>query len=157
MAGGLGTRMRSEMPKHLHTLLGKRMVDWVVDAAGALDPEPLVVVTSPESKDALVGEGITLAVQPQARGTGDAVAAAHAALDGFEGDVLALSGDAPLLTPELLQALVAAHRESHAAATLLTFEPERPLPYGRIVRGRDGRVQAVIEEGDASEQEREIR
>jgi len=149
--------MRSETPKHLHTLLGKRMVDWVVDAAGALAPEPLVVVTSPETTGAFAGEGITLAVQPQARGTGDAVAAAHAALDGFEGDVLVLSGDAPLLTPELLQALVAAHRESRAAATLLTFEPERPLPYGRIVRGRDGRVQGIVEEGDASEEEREIR
>jgi bifunctional UDP-N-acetylglucosamine pyrophosphorylase/glucosamine-1-phosphate N-acetyltransferase len=149
--------MRSETPKHLHPLLGKRMVDWVVDAAGALDPAPLVVVTSPETTEALAGEGITLAVQPQARGTGDAVAAAHAALDGFKGDVLVLSGDAPLLTQELLQALVAAHRESRAAATLLTFEPDRPLPYGRIVRGRDGRVQAIVEEGDASEQEREIR
>ena len=149
--------MRSETPKHLHPLLGKRMVDWVVDAAGALDPAPLVVVTSPETTEALAGEGITLAVQPQARGTGDAVAASHAALDGFEGDVLVLSGDAPLLTTELLQALVAAHRESRAAATLLTFEPDRPLPYGRIVRGRDGRVQAIVEEGDASEQEREIR
>ena len=71
--------MRSETPKHLHPLLGKRLVDWVIDAARALGPEPLVVVTSPETRDAIAGDGITVAVQPEARGTGDAVAAARGA------------------------------------------------------------------------------
>ncbi|HEY8235480.1 MAG TPA: NTP transferase domain-containing protein, partial [Gaiellaceae bacterium] len=157
MAAGLGTRMRSETPKHLHPLLGKRLVDWVLDAVRPLDPEPLVVVTSPETKDALTGQGVTVAVQGEARGTGDAVAAARDALDGFDGDVLVLSGDAPLLTPELLEGLVAKHRESQAAATVLTFEPVRPLPYGRIVRDDEGNVRAIVEEGDATEQERAIR
>jgi bifunctional UDP-N-acetylglucosamine pyrophosphorylase / glucosamine-1-phosphate N-acetyltransferase len=149
--------MRSETPKHLHPLLGKRLVDWVIDAARALGPEPLVIVTSPETQDAIAGDGITVAVQPEARGTGDAVAAARGALDGFDGDVLVLSGDAPLLTPPLLERLVAAHRERRAAATVLTFEPVRPLPYGRIVRDDEGNVRAIVEEGDATEQERAIR
>jgi bifunctional UDP-N-acetylglucosamine pyrophosphorylase / glucosamine-1-phosphate N-acetyltransferase len=149
--------MRSETPKHLHPLLGKRLVDWVIDAARALGPEPLVVVTSPATQDAIAGDGITVAVQPEARGTGDAIAAARAALDGFEGDVLVLSGDAPLLTPELLEGLIAKHRESRAAATVLTFEPVRPLPYGRILRDDEGNVRAIVEEGDATEQERAIR
>jgi bifunctional UDP-N-acetylglucosamine pyrophosphorylase / glucosamine-1-phosphate N-acetyltransferase len=149
--------MRSETPKHLHPLLGKRLVDWVIDAARALGPEPLVVVTSPETQDAIAGDGITVAVQPEARGTGDAIAAARAALDGFEGDVLVLSGDSPLLTPELLEGLIAKHRESRAAATVLTFEPVRPLPYGRILRDDEGNVRAIVEEGDATEQERAIR
>jgi bifunctional UDP-N-acetylglucosamine pyrophosphorylase / glucosamine-1-phosphate N-acetyltransferase len=157
MAAGLGTRMRSETPKHLHLLLGQRLVDWVLDAARAVGPEPLVVVTSPETKDALAGEGVVLAIQPEARGTGDAVATARNALAGFDGDVLVLSGDAPLLTPELLERLVATHRESRAAATVLTFEPVRPLPYGRIVRDAQGNVAAIVEEGDATEQERAIR
>jgi bifunctional UDP-N-acetylglucosamine pyrophosphorylase/glucosamine-1-phosphate N-acetyltransferase len=157
MAGGLGTRMHSETPKHLHPLLGRRLVDWAIDAARALDPDRLVVVTSPETEDAISGDGITVAVQPKARGTGDAVAAARPALAGFEGAVLVLSGDAPLLTPELLQALVNAHRESSAAATVLTFEPIRPLPYGRIVRDAEGNVRAIVEERDASAGEREIR
>ncbi|TML47831.1 MAG: UDP-N-acetylglucosamine diphosphorylase/glucosamine-1-phosphate N-acetyltransferase [Actinobacteria bacterium] len=157
MAGGLGTRMRSETPKHLHPLLGKRLVDWVIDAVRALGPEPLVVVTSPETQDAIAGDGITVAVQPEARGTGDAIAAARGALDGFEGDVLVLSGDSPLLTPELLEGLIAKHRESRAAATVLTFEPVRPLPYGRILRDDEGNVRAIVEEGDATEQERAIR
>jgi bifunctional UDP-N-acetylglucosamine pyrophosphorylase / glucosamine-1-phosphate N-acetyltransferase len=149
--------MRSETPKHLHPLLGKRLVDWVIDAARALGPEPLVVVTSPATEDAIAGDGITVAVQPEARGTGDAIAAARAALDGFEGDVLVLSGDSPLLTPELLEGLIAKHRESRAAATVLTFEPVRPLPYGRILRDDEGNVRAIVEEGDATEQERAIR
>jgi len=157
MAGGLGTRMHSETPKHLHALLGRRLVDWVIDAARALDPERLVVVTSPETEDAICGDGITVAVQQEARGTGDAVAAARTALENFEGDVLVVSGDAPLLTPELLHALVEAHRDSSAAATVLTFEPIRPLPYGRIVRDADGHVRAIVEERDASAEEREIR
>ncbi|TMM07426.1 MAG: UDP-N-acetylglucosamine diphosphorylase/glucosamine-1-phosphate N-acetyltransferase [Actinobacteria bacterium] len=157
MAAGLGTRMRSETPKHLHPLLGKRLVDWVLDAARPLDAEPLVVVTSAETKDALVAEGVTVAVQPEARGTGDAVAAAHNALAGVDGDVLVLSGDAPLLTPELLEGLVESHRQSRAAATVLTFEPVRPLPYGRIVRDAQGNVRAIVEERDATDEERAIR
>ncbi len=157
MAAGLGTRMRSETPKHLHPLLGKRLVDWVLDAVRPLGAEPLVVVTSPETKDVLASEGVTVAVQAEARGTGDAVAAARVVLDGFEGDVLVLSGDAPLLTPELLEGLVAKHRESRAAATVLTFEPVRPLPYGRIVRDAGGNVRAIVEEGDATGEERAIR
>ena len=157
MAAGLGTRMRSETPKHLHQLLGKRLLDWVIDAVRPLDPGKLVVVTSPETTDALAQESAIVAVQQEPRGTGDAIAAAREGLAGFEGDVLVLSGDAPLVTPELLQGLVDAHRKSAAAATVLTFEPGRPLPYGRIVRDADGNVRAIVEEGDATEEERAIR
>jgi bifunctional UDP-N-acetylglucosamine pyrophosphorylase / glucosamine-1-phosphate N-acetyltransferase len=157
MAGGLGTRMHSETPKHLHPLLGRRLVDWVIDAARALEPGRLVIVTSPETEEAIAGEGITVAVQREARGTGDAVAAARPALDGFDGDILVLSGDSPLLTPGLLDGLVETHRDSGAAATVLTFEPERPLPYGRIVRDANGHVRAVVEERDATDEQRRIR
>ena len=74
MAAGLGTRMRSAVPKHLHPLLGRRMVDWVLAAAQPLSPDPLVVVTSPDSQAALADvEGVRLVVQPEPRGTGDAV------------------------------------------------------------------------------------
>ena len=157
MAGGLGTRMRSETPKHLHSLLVKRMVDWVIDAVRPLGAAPLVVVTSPESEEAIAAEGLTVAVQPEARGTGDAAAAAREALDGFDGDVLVVSGDSPLLTPELLEGLLSAHRESGAAATVLTFEPDRPLPYGRVLRDAHGDVRGIVEAGDATEDEKAIR
>src|SRR5205823_14991795 len=89
LAGGLGTRMRSATPKHLHPLLGRRLVDWVVASARPLGVDPLVVVASPETRGAI--EGLPVAVQEQPRGTGDAVAAAGPALAGFDGDVPVLS------------------------------------------------------------------
>ena len=154
LAGGLGTRMRSETPKHLHTLLGRRMVDWVIEATRALGPDPLVVVTSPSTRGAF--DGVEVAVQAEARGTGDALAAARPALDGFDGDVLVVSGDSPRLTPGVLEKLVATHRREDAAATVLTFEPADPREYGRIVRGEDGSVQAIVEAADATEDELKI-
>jgi bifunctional UDP-N-acetylglucosamine pyrophosphorylase/glucosamine-1-phosphate N-acetyltransferase len=155
MAAGLGTRMRSALPKHFHTLLGRRMVDWVIAVGRALEPERLVVVTSPDATGEF--EGVDVAVQAEPRGTGDAVAAARDALETFEGDVLVLSGDTPLLTSELLAALVDAHRRAGADATLLSFEPERPFPYGRVLRDGSGAVLRVVEEGDATPEEREVR
>jgi bifunctional UDP-N-acetylglucosamine pyrophosphorylase/glucosamine-1-phosphate N-acetyltransferase len=155
MAGGRGTRMRSAVPKHLHALLGRRMVDWVVESARPLGVDPLVVVASPDNEAAF--EGVTVAVQEQARGTGDAVASARAALGDFDGHVLVLSGDTPLLTPELLRDLVAEHRRGDAAVTILTAEFASPRPYGRVVRDGNGAVQRIVEERDARPEERAIR
>ena len=160
MAGGLGTRMKSGTPKHLHPLLGRRMVDWVLASAEPLGAEPVVVVCSPQTEDAMrasLDGGVTLAVQVEARGTGDAVASARGALDGFEGDVLVLSGDTPMLRAELLEELVATHRREGAAATILTIEPDEPRPYGRIVRNADGSVSGIVEELDATQEQRAIR
>ncbi|HSC93055.1 MAG TPA: bifunctional UDP-N-acetylglucosamine diphosphorylase/glucosamine-1-phosphate N-acetyltransferase GlmU [Gaiellaceae bacterium] len=160
MAGGLGTRMRSRTPKHLHPLLGRRMVDWVLAAARPLGADPLVVVCSPQTEDAMrasLDGSVALAVQASPRGTGDAVAAARGALDGFGGDVLVLSGDTPLLRAEVLEELVATHRDEEAAATILAIEPEQPKPYGRIVRDAIGGVLEIVEELDATPEQREIR
>ena len=155
MAGGLGTRMRSHVPKHLHPLLGKRLVDWVIDATRVLGPERLVVVTSPGSASAY-DDSIEVAVQAEARGTGDAVATARSALDGFDGGVLIIPGDAPLVTTEMLQELVEAHGRDGADVTLLSFTSQVPLPYGRIVRDADGDVARIVEERDATAEERTI-
>ena len=151
LAGGLGTRMKSSMPKHFHRLLGRRMVDWVVEAARGVDADPLVVVTSPQGAGEL--DGLTVAIQSEPRGTGDAMAAAHAALDGFAGDVLVLSGDAPAVSPDALRELLETHRREEAAATVLSFRPQDPRDYGRVLRGDDGSVRAIVEAGDASPDE----
>src|SRR3954471_24431809 len=151
LAAGLGTRMRSETPKHLHPLLGRRLVDWVIEAARALGPDPLVVVTSPGTEDAFDGVGV--AIQEEPRGTGDAAAAARPALEGFDGDVLVVSGDAAAIRPESLEALLETHRREEAAATVLAFERASPGDYGRVVRGADGGLQAIVEAKDASEEE----
>jgi len=146
--------MRSETPKHLHPLLGRRLVDWVVDAARSLDPDPLVVVTGPDYADAF--DGLEVAVQAEPRGTGDALAAARGSLDGRDGDLLVLAGDSPLLRPESLERLLAVHRESGAAATVLTFRRADPASYGRIVRGEDGSLRAIVEATDATPEQRAI-
>ena len=147
--------MRSETPKHLHPLLGRRLVDWVVEAVRELGPEPLVVVTSPGSENAF--EGVQVAVQAEPRGTGDAAAAARQALEGFAGDVLVVTGDAAAITGELLGRLVETHRAQGAAATVLSFELEEPAAYGRIVRNTDGALAAIVEAGDAGEDELALR
>jgi bifunctional UDP-N-acetylglucosamine pyrophosphorylase / glucosamine-1-phosphate N-acetyltransferase len=154
MAGGLGTRMRSATPKHLHPLLGRRVVDWVLDAADSLGAEPLVVVASPDTRDAY--DGLVVAVQEEPRGTGDAVAASRAALDGFGGAVLILDAAAPLLTSELLQSLVDTHRREASSVTILTFVPDAPLPYGRVLRDESGAVSAIVEEKDATAEQRAV-
>ena len=148
LAAGLGTRMRSETPKHLHPLLGRRLADWVIEAVRELGPDPLVVVTSPDTRDAF--ENVEVAVQHEPRGTGDAAAAARASLEGFDGDVLVVTGDAAAITSELLARLVDTHRSEGAAATVLSFEPDKPGAYGRIVRDGDGALRAIVEAGDAS-------
>jgi bifunctional UDP-N-acetylglucosamine pyrophosphorylase / glucosamine-1-phosphate N-acetyltransferase len=155
MAAGLGTRMRSATPKHFHPLLGRRMVDWVIGVARDLGADPLVVVTTPQAVEEF--DGVTIAVQDDPRGTGDAVASARAALEGFEGDLLVLSGDTPLLTADLLGALLDEHRRAEADATLLSFEPDTPFPYGRVIRNGSGAVLRVVEERDTTDDERRIR
>ena len=154
MAGGLGTRMRSATPKHLHPLLGRRMVDWVIETARALDPDELVVVASPETAETF--EGVQVAVQEQPLGTGDAVQRAGEKLGRPDADILVLNGDVPALRADVLRDLVAAHRGEHAAATVLSFEPEDPRHYGRIVRGRGDRFEAIVEADEADEEQAEI-
>src|SRR5215213_2848908 len=103
MAGGMGTRMRSAVPKHLHPLLGRRMIDWVIEAGRAAGADPLVVVASPQTRNVFDHDDrVAVAVQEDARGTGDAVRAARGALDGRGDDILVLSGDTPLLRPDVL-------------------------------------------------------
>ncbi|HEY8029557.1 MAG TPA: NTP transferase domain-containing protein [Gaiellaceae bacterium] len=155
MAGGLGTRMKSATPKHLHPLLGRRMVDWVIAAARDAGVERVIVVASPDSADSY--DGLEVAVQEQALGTGDAVRSARPALEDSGGDVLVLNGDVPALTPETVLALVDTHRRANAAATVLSFEPLDARAYGRIVRDGDGRLARIVEATDAAPEELALR
>ena len=155
MAGGLGTRMKSATPKHLHPVLGRRMVDWVVEAAQAAGVERLVVVASPDTAGSY-GD-VEVAVQHTPLGTGDAVRCAREALAGASGDVLVLNGDVPALTADLVRALVDTHRREGAAGTVLAFEPDDPRSYGRIVRDADGSLARIVEAADASPEELALR
>jgi bifunctional UDP-N-acetylglucosamine pyrophosphorylase / glucosamine-1-phosphate N-acetyltransferase len=154
MAAGLGTRMKSAFPKHLHPLLGRRLVDWVVEAVRQLEPDPLVVVLSPEAAGEL--DGVSVAVQERPLGTGDSLRAARANVGAAE-TVLVVSGDHPRISSELLAQLIGEHRSSGATATVLSFEPADSRAYGRIVRGEGGRLDAIVEDADADDAQRALR
>lgn len=165
LAAGEGTRMRSERPKPLHRLCGRSMVLHVLHAVAAINPERAVVVVGhgAERVTKAVGEQppadlpIDFVEQRVQRGTGDAVLVALTAFpddtDSDAGDIIVLPGDTPLLRAPTLAALVRTHRRASAAATVLTARIADPTGYGRIVRGRDGRVARIVEQADATEEE----
>src|SRR4051794_688679 len=160
LAAGRGTRMKSRLPKLLHTACGRPLLAWSLGAVEPLGAATAVVVIPPDEPElaALVPGWATAAVQQTARGTGDAVLAARAALDGFAGDGLMLNADHPLIEADTLQGLVTAHREAGAAATLLTFErtPGIGADFGRVVRDASGAVTAIVEVRDATPEQRAI-
>lgn len=160
LAAGQGTRMKSDLPKVLHPVAGRPMVRYVLEAARALEPSHLVVVVGygADLVRQAVGDGVVFVNQAEPRGTGHAVRQAQEHLAGQAGTVLVLYGDTPLIRPETLRRMVDCHRTEGAALTLLTFHPDDPTGYGRIVRHpTTGQVVAVVEERDATAEQREIR
>jgi bifunctional UDP-N-acetylglucosamine pyrophosphorylase/glucosamine-1-phosphate N-acetyltransferase len=145
MAAGRGTRMRSELPKVLHPICGKPMVEWVIDAARGAGAGRVVVVTRPgDGVAAGLPDAAEVAEQSEGEGTGAAVLAAREGLDPAQ-PVVILSGDHPLMGAEEIAGLVATHTSERAAATLLTTDGLDPAGYGRIVRGEDGAVERIVE------------
>ncbi|HSL16543.1 MAG TPA: NTP transferase domain-containing protein [Methylomirabilota bacterium] len=153
LAAGKGTRMRSDVPKVLHELAGRPLLDHVLDLALAVArPHDVVVVVGhgAEAVTELVrGRGVTEVVQEPQLGTGDALRVALAGLEGRPtGRLVVLSGDVPLLRPDTVRRLLA-DLDRGAAAALLTAELDDPGSYGRVVRAEDGSVAEVVEAGDA--------
>jgi len=166
LAAGEGTRMRSGTPKVLHPLCGRPMVLHVVDALAELPLERIVVVVGHGAErvtktlqDQLVTEvPVEFVEQRVQRGTGDAVSVALTLFDDLdaEDDILVLPGDAPLVRAETIARLATEHRVQDAAAAILTAVVPEPLGLGRIIRGKDGRVERVVEHADATGAERDI-
>jgi bifunctional UDP-N-acetylglucosamine pyrophosphorylase/glucosamine-1-phosphate N-acetyltransferase len=160
LAAGEGSRMRSSLPKVLHPICGRPMILWPLIAARAAGAQRVVVVDNPKRLLAEhLPEDVEIAIQQQPRGTGDAVAAAAARIDPG-GPVVVINGDMPLITGEAIAAVVAAHRDARAGATLATMELDDPSGYGRVIRAADGSVERVVETktaGDATAAECAIR
>ena len=162
MAAGKGTRMRSAVPKVLHTIGGRSLLDHAVAAARGLRPDHLVVVVRHE-RDAVVAHlsevapDAVAADQDETPGTGRAVACGLASLpEDLAGPVVVTSGDVPLLDTATLRALLAQHVERGDAVTLLTTVLDDPTGYGRVVREADGTVSAIVEQRDARPEQRAI-
>jgi bifunctional UDP-N-acetylglucosamine pyrophosphorylase/glucosamine-1-phosphate N-acetyltransferase len=145
MAAGKGTRMRSSLPKVLHPLCGRPMVEWVIAAAREAGAGEVVCITRPGDgvADGLPDD-VTIAEQVEGEGTGAAILACREAAAGA-GTVVILSGDHPLVSPELITGLLATHHAEDAAATLLTTEELDPTGYGRVVRSHSGAVERIVE------------
>jgi bifunctional UDP-N-acetylglucosamine pyrophosphorylase/glucosamine-1-phosphate N-acetyltransferase len=160
MAAGQGTRMRSTTPKVLHPLCGRPLVLWPVAAAREAGAGRVVVVGGPDQAlEPVLGDGVELAVQAEARGTGDAVAAAGEHIDR-SATVVVLSADVPLVDAAVIDDLVRVHEQAGATATVLTMQPDDPGSYGRVVRAEDGSVERIVEAkaaGDATPEELAIR
>lgn len=159
LAAGAGTRMKSKKPKVAHEVLGKPLVRWVVDAARAAGVERVVSVVghAREQVVPLVETDTAVVVQPDQNGTAGAVAVCAEALADFDGSLVALSGDCPLITADTIARLIAERERAQAAVVVLSMELDDPFGYGRIVRDADGAVERIVEQKDASPAEAAIR
>lgn len=167
LAAGLGTRMKSDLAKVLHRLGSRSLIAHVLRTVTRLEPEKIIVVVGHQAAEveaaaraALVGlpmsDQIEFVLQTEQRGTGHAVISAREAIRQARGTLLVVYGDAPLVRVETLAKLVAEHEAGHHVATLLTTELANPFGYGRIIRGALGSFQRIIEEKDATPEQRRI-
>lgn len=160
MAAGIGTRMKSEIPKVLHHVCGRPMIEQVVETATKMKPKRLIVVVGHKSglvKQTLKpNKKVEFVIQRKLLGTGDAVTKTKTALKDFKGEILILSGDTPLLELKTLKRMVSTNRRSKAAATLLIAKTSSPTGYGRIIRDSNGRISRIVEEKDATAAEKTI-
>ena len=161
LAAGRGTRMKSDLPKVLHTLAGRSLVERVLDSCRLLKLERQIVIIGYQGerlKEALSHrQGVEFVEQTQQLGTGHAVQQLMPSLAGYEGDLLVLNGDAPLLRPETLQELVETHQSKQNAATLLTANLPNPQGYGRVFCHSDNLVSHIIEDRDCNKAQKQKR
>jgi bifunctional UDP-N-acetylglucosamine pyrophosphorylase/glucosamine-1-phosphate N-acetyltransferase len=159
LAAGQGTRMKSQLPKVLHPIAGRSLVEHVLRTAESLSPATITLIVCHRAdivRERLASRpALQFALQQPQLGTAHALQQAEPVLAGRTGTVILLSGDVPLLRPDTLRRLVETHRAAAAAATVMTANVERPYGYGRIVR-TDGRIARIVEERDAAPAERQI-
>ena len=153
LAAGLGKRMNSDLPKVLHKFAGSTIIEFVLDTVEGLSPERVVLVIGHRAemlRSALATRKVDFALQAEQLGTGHAVMQCEDALGSFEGTIIVLVGDVPLLRTETLAALLETHRRTGAACTVLTAKFSDPKGYGRVMRGSDGHVEGIVEDKDAT-------
>ena len=159
LAAGQGTRMKSAVPKVLHSLGGKALFLHVLENARRLDPAIIAIVVGHAARsvqDAGPAKDINWAIQEEQLGTGHAVLCAQDKFHEFAGDILILSGDVPLIQEQTLRTMIEHQRSSRADLSFLTAQLDNPNGYGRILRDAEGAVTGIIEEKDATDEQRQI-
>lgn len=159
LAAGQGKRMKSSTPKVLHLLSGQPLLDYVIKTSKKLNAEKIVIVIGNKAnqvRDKFIDAGVEFALQEKQLGTAHAVSMAEENLLSFKGDILVLSGDVPLINSDTLQKLIKIHQEDSSEVTILTTKLENPTGYGRIIRDSYRKVISIVEEKDASPEEKNI-
>lgn len=159
LSAGLGTRMKSSIPKVLHKIYGKPIINYLVDAVAPLKAQKNIVVINPKNrdiKDALEGCSVSFVLQKEPKGTGDAMKSAIENLKGFSGTILVLNGDTPLIRTATLKRLLWLHKKNKEDISIISFIARDPRSYGRIIR-KDNQVVSIIEDRDADSKKKEIK
>ena len=163
MAAGLGTRMKSKRAKVLHELGGSPLIAHVVRAAQALNPHSIITIVGHQAEEveravlAEAGELASFVIQAKQRGTGDAVESARSQLENTDSLVLVLSGDVPMIKAETLGRFIEHHYTAAADCSILSVRLENPTGYGRIIRNESGAFQKIVEQRDATEEQRQVK
>ncbi len=158
LAAGMGTRMKSKMPKVLHKVCGKPLSKWVIDASEAAGADKVCTVVGhkAETVKEVLGDVCEFALQAEQKGTGHAVMQAMDVIKNSKGEVVILNGDTPLITAETINKAIEYHKNNGNQATVITAILDDATGYGRIVRDNDGSVLKIVEQKDASEEEKKI-
>jgi bifunctional UDP-N-acetylglucosamine pyrophosphorylase/glucosamine-1-phosphate N-acetyltransferase len=159
LAAGLGKRMNSSVPKVLHKICGATMLQCVLDAAGKLNPDRIVVVAGKDLKlirQATGSAEVVFALQDEPKGTGHALSCARFALKRFNGDIVVINGDTPLIGQATIKRFLRLHRKDGNVLSVLSFTAEKPANYGRMVRDGSGRLLSIIEDKDAGPAQKAI-
>lgn len=158
LAAGMGTRMKSKMPKVLHKVCGKPLSKWVIDASKAAGADKVCAVVGhkAETVKEVLGDVCEFALQAEQKGTGHAVMQAIDVIKNSKGEVVILNGDTPLITAETINKAIEYHKNNGNQATVITAILDDATGYGRIVRDNDGSVLKIVEQKDASKEEKKI-
>jgi len=160
LAAGLGKRMKSNLAKVLHKICNKPMIEYVLDTLSLFLSARIVVVVGHQAEEIiklLKDRKIEIVIQKELLGTGHAVAQTEEVFSDFEGDILVVCGDTPLLKRNTLERLLQTHQQSEATITILTATLNDPTGYGRIITDSSGRVEKIIEDKEANPQEKNIK
>ena len=158
LAAGMGTRMKSKMPKVLHKVCGKPLSKWVIDASEAAGADKVCAVVGhkAETVKEVLGDVCEFALQAEQKGTGHAVMQAIDVIKNSKGEVVILNGDTPLITAETINKAIEYHKNNGNQSTVITAILDDATGYGRIVRDNDGSVLKIVEQKDASKEEKKI-